>query len=156
MTVEAAPPAQDSRVLLVEDNSADALLVARAFRNAGLAPPMRISNGEDAVAYLAGTGQYTDRVRHPLPRLVLLDLKLPRRSGIEVLQWTRAQPSLQPLPMVILTASREEFDLRAAYLHGANSYLVKPVGSAALQQMIAALGLYWLTHNIIPPLEDTP
>ena len=143
-------------ILLVEDNEDDALLIQRAFRRIGSVHPMqRLSDGEQALAYLAGDGAYSDREAHPLPALVLLDLKLPRRSGFEVLEWLRGQPGLRRLPVVVLTSSRESRDVDRAADLGANSYLVKPVHFDALQELIRALGLYWLTFNERPELRPT-
>ena len=143
-------------ILLVEDNEDDALLIQRAFRRIGSVHPMRrLSDGEQALAYLAGEGAYADREAHPLPDLILLDLKLPRRSGFEVLEWLRGQPGLRRLPVVVLTSSRESRDVDRAADLGANSYLVKPVDFDALQEMVRALGLYWLTFNERPELRPT-
>ncbi len=138
-------------ILLVEDEPGDVLLIRRACRRANLSSPLQVvGDGEAAVAYLAGQGAYADRQQYPLPALVLLDLKLPRKSGLEVLAWLRAQPALKRLPVVVLTSSRERGDVDRAYELGANSYLVKPVGFDTLQEMIQTLGLYWLVLNERP------
>ena len=138
-------------ILLVEDEPGDVLLIRRAYRRANLASPLQVvGDGEAAVAYLAGQDAYADRRQYPLPALVLLDLKLPRKSGLEVLAWLRAQPALKRLPVVVLTSSRERGDVDRAYELGANSYLVKPVGFDTLQEMIQTLGLYWLVLNERP------
>ncbi|HEX2222963.1 MAG TPA: response regulator [Thermoanaerobaculia bacterium] len=139
------PGSQASRsILLVEDNPDDALLLQRAFRKLGDESRIRVlNNGENALAYLAGEGDYADRVRFPLPDLMLLDLKLPRRSGFEVLEWLRGQPGLRRLPVVVLTGSREAADVERAADLGANSYLVKPVGFEALLELVAAFQSYW-------------
>ncbi len=135
-------------ILLVEDDPNDVLLVQRAFRNARIANPIHtVTNGDAAVAYLAGDGDYADRERYPLPVLVLLDLKLPRRSGHEVLQWLRAQPVLKRLAVVVLTSSKESEDVNRAYDLGANSYLVKPVAFDELIRMVQTLDVYWLLLN---------
>jgi CheY-like chemotaxis protein len=134
---------------LVEDNRDDALLIRRAFRKAGLASPAHVEDGEAAVAYLAQSVE-GDQAPNRLPALVLLDLKLPRKSGLEVLAWLRGHDILGRLPVVVLTSSREAPDVRRAYDLGANSYLVKPVGFEALRQLVETLGLYWLTLNEPP------
>jgi CheY-like chemotaxis protein len=137
-----------SGVLLVEDDSNDVLLIRRAFRRAGLATHIDVvGDGDAAVAYLARaqTGG--------APRLVLLDLKLPRRPGLEVLSWLRQQPGLRRLPVIVLTSSRESADVNRAYDLGANSFLVKPVGFAALLEIVRTLELYWLRLNEAPELE---
>jgi DNA-binding response OmpR family regulator len=137
------------RVLLIEDNQDDALLIGRAFKKAGLAAPAHVEDGEAAVAYLDQVA--ADGARAPVPLgLVLLDLKLPRKPGLEVLAWLRAHAALHRLPVVILTSSREAPDVRRAYDLGANSYLVKPVDARALLHLVETLGLYWLSLNEPP------
>jgi CheY-like chemotaxis protein len=140
-------------VLLVEDDPDDVLLTQRAFRKVGARVPIQVvGDGEQAIAYLTGQGGWADRESHPLPDLLLLDLKLPRRSGFEVLEWLRSQPGLRRLPVVVLTGSREMADVDRALDLGANSYLVKPVGFDALLEIVRLLDLYWLTHNERPTL----
>jgi len=142
-------------LLLVEDDSNDVLLIQRAFQKASMANPLQVvTDGEEAVAYLSGEGHYGDRQKHPLPMLVLLDLKLPRKSGLEVLEWLRGQPGLKRLPVVVLTSSKESGDVNRAYDLGANSYLVKPVGFDSLVGMVKPLGFYWLMLNKAPEIPD--
>ena len=141
-------------VLLIEDDPNDVLLLQRAFRKAGVNTPMRVLNdGQAAVDYLAGHGTYANRDTHPLPSLVLLDLKLPRKSGHEVLEWLRTQPALKRMPVVLLTSSKEPMDINRAYELGANSYLVKPVAFAELLNMARTLELYWFKLNESPTLH---
>ncbi len=143
-------------LLLVEDQSNDVLLIRRALSKAGIANPLQVvSDGDQAVAYLAGEGDYGDRERFPLPGVVLLDLKLPRRSGLEVLAWLRQQPGLKRLPVVVLTSSTENKDINRAYDLGANSYLVKPVDFGPLLDMLKMVGPYWLRMNRQPEIEAT-
>jgi len=143
-------------ILLVEDDSNDVLLIQRAFRKAKLVNPVQVvEDGEAAVAYLAGQGPFADRQRYPLPVLILLDLKLPRKSGLEVLAWLRQQPGLKRLPVVVLTASKEAADINRAYDLGANSYLVKPVAFDALLDIVKTLGLYWSIFNEKPDVTNT-
>lgn len=143
----------DNLILLAEDNSTDALMVRRAFTRASLQSALEVvDDGDKAVAYLSGQGPFADRTRHPLPALLLLDLKLPRRSGLEVLAWLRQQPGLKRLPVVVLTSSEESADINGAYDLGANSYLVKPVEFDALLELVKWLGLYWLVWNEDPEL----
>ncbi|WP_348232089.1 response regulator [Trichocoleus sp. DQ-U1] len=143
-------------ILLVEDDSNDIFLIQRAFRKANLLNPLQVvENGEAAVFYLAGEPPYTDRDRYPLPVLILLDLKLPRKSGLEVLEWLRQQPDLKRLPVVVLTSSEENRDINQAYDLGANSYLVKPVAFEALLDMVKTLNSYWLIFNQKPKLEES-
>ena len=142
------------RVLLVEDDLNDIVLTRRAFRKAELPEPIAIvEDGEQAVAYLGATGEFADRRAHPLPDLVLLDLKLPRMTGLEVLAWLRQQPSLQRLPVVVLTSSREISDVNRAYELGANSYLSKPVTLDSLARIVSDLDRYWGELNVGPEVE---
>lgn len=141
-------------LLLVEDDPNDIMLFRRAKDKTNLANPLQVvEDGEAAVAYLSGQGQYADRNRYPLPALVLLDLKLPRKSGLEVLAWLREQPGLRRLPVVVMTSSKESTDVGLAYDLGANSYLVKPVAFDSLLEMIKALGLYWFILNEKPEIN---
>jgi CheY-like chemotaxis protein len=138
-------------ILLVEDDPNDVLLIRRAFTKARILNQIEtVSDGDQAVAYLNGDGPFADRNAHPLPVLVLLDLKLPRRSGLEVLEWVRAQEGLKRLPIVVLTSSKEAVDVNRAYDLGANSYLVKPVGFDTLLELVKSLEVYWLILNQKP------
>lgn len=140
-------------ILLVEDNPDDVLLIQRAFRKARVTHPLQqVGDGEEAINYLDGTGAYSDRQQYPLPGLLLLDLKIPRKSGLEVLAWLKEQPGLHRLPVVVFTSSREESDIQRAYDLGANSYLVKPVNFNALLEIVQTLGLYWLQFNERPDM----
>jgi CheY-like chemotaxis protein len=142
-------------VLLVEDDPNDVFLTQRAFQKAGVANPLQVVNdGEEAVARLSQMGRYGDREKYPLPVLVLMDLKLPRKSGLEVLEWLRGQPGLRRLPVVILSSSKESGDVSRAYELGANSYLVKPVDFDSLLGMVKSLSLYWLILNKAPEVPD--
>ena len=150
---DADAPAGTHPVLLVEDSPADVALVQRAFRRCGGVARLHVvRDGDAAVQYLEGRGGFADRARHPLPRLVLLDLKLPRRSGLEVLAWLREQPGLGRLPVLVLTSSRESVDVDRAYDLGANGYLLKPVVFDDLQQLAHTLDLFWLQLNVGPEL----
>jgi CheY-like chemotaxis protein len=130
-----------SHILLVEDSEDDAELIGRAFQKAHIANPVELAPDGDA-AIRALEARVGD-----LPVLVLLDLKLPRRSGFEVLEWIRGNPATRRLPVVVLTSSRQTTDVDRAYDLGANSYLVKPVKSDALVEMVRTLNLYWLVMN---------
>jgi CheY-like chemotaxis protein len=130
-------------VLHVEDESADRLLLSAAFAKAAPGVRLRVAlDGAEAIAYLAGEGGYADRERHPMPQLVLLDLKLPKVSGLEVLRWIRSQPALRQLPVIMLTSSQEPSDLDQAYALGANSYLVKSVDVAEMREVVRGIGEY--------------
>lgn len=143
-------------ILLVEDDANDVFLLRRAFTKAGIESGLHtVADGEEAVSYLAGEGKFSDRDQHPLPQLVLLDLKLPRRSGLEVLEWVRARPELRRIPVIVLTSSRESRDVNRAYDLGANSYLVKPVSFEDLLSLTQALDRYWVAWNEGPELSAT-
>lgn len=141
-------------ILVVEDNPDDVFLLQRAFRKANLTNPVQVvGDGQAAIDYLGGAPPYADRGTHPLPALILLDLKLPKRSGHEVLEWLRAQPGLRRVPVAVLTTSRESPDVTRAYDSGANSYLTKPVDFDALLDLVKAVHGYWLVHNERPDLR---
>lgn len=144
-----------SVILLVEDSPDDATLIRRAFQKTNLMNPVQlVEDGEEAIAYLSGAGSFADRGRFPLPALVLLDIKLPRRSGLEVLEWVRGAPGLKRLPVVMLTSSREQIDVNRAYDLGVNSYLTKPVAFEALVEMVKRVNLYWVLLNEPPDIND--
>ncbi|TBR58308.1 response regulator [Mastigocladus laminosus UU774] len=143
-------------ILLVEDDPNDIFLIERAFRRANLHHPIYVvKDGDEAVMYLGGQDCYEEREKYPLPALILLDLKLPRRSGLEVLEWLKQQPLLKRIPVVVLTSSRENIDVDRAYDMGVNSYLIKPVAFNALQEMMQALNSYWLKFNQYPSVYLT-
>jgi CheY-like chemotaxis protein len=135
-------------ILLVEDDPDDVFFIENAFKKAGMTDALRVArDGEEAVDYLLGRGARADRVKNPLPALVLLDLKLPRKSGLEVLEWRRTQPELMRIPVVVLTSSQTNADISAAYERGANSYLVKPIDLSAQLSMVKAIRAYWIDVN---------
>jgi len=141
-------------VLLADDDPNDVFLLQRAFQKTNIANPLRVvRDGEEAMAYLGGQGQYADRQLHPLPVLLLLDLKMPRKSGFEVLRWLRQQSGLKRLPVVVLTSSNQNPDINKAFDLGANSYIVKPGGFDSLVEMVKNLNLYWLILNEKPQLR---
>lgn len=134
-----------SVILLAEDCESDVRLMRRAFEKAKIVNPLQVvGDGEQVVAYLKGEGLYADRERHPLPSLLLLDLKMPRMNGFDVLTWVRAQPELKALRVVVLTASRELQDVNRAYQMGANTFLIKPTDFDQLMVMIQALQGWWI------------
>jgi CheY-like chemotaxis protein len=144
---------QPFTILHVEDDPNDVLLVERALRKTATSSNIQsVSDGDKALAYLAGTDGYGNREKFPLPHLVLLDLKMPRKSGFEVLDWIRSQPALKRLLVVIFTSSKHDQDVNNAYELGANSYLVKPVGFDALVETMKQIQHYWGTLNQAPTL----
>ena len=144
-------------ILLVEDDPNDIILIQRAFKKASITNPLNVvEDGEKAIAYLDGKGPYGDREKYPLPMLLLLDLKLPRKSGHEVLEWLRQQPMLKRMTVVVLTSSQQSSDINRAYDLGVNSYLVKPVTFDALVEMVKNLNFYWMILNENPILEGEP
>jgi len=144
----------DGPVLLVEDDVSDYRLIQRAFAKIKpFVPMIRLAHGDDAVDYLAGDGPYENRSLHPVPCVLLLDIKLPRRSGFEVLEWIRAQDSeLRRIPIIMLTSSGHQADVNRAYELGVNSYLVKPNNSSELEHLVSAFRTYWLELNEGPNL----
>jgi CheY-like chemotaxis protein len=146
----------NSTILLVEDDPGDVFRIQRAFRKANLVSSLAVvTDGEKAIQYLSGQDPYQDRDRSPLPVLVLLDLKLPRYSGFEVLSWLRTESNLKQLPVVVLTSSDYQLDIDRAYELGANSYLAKPPAPDALLEMVQTVGLYWSVLNRPPQIGMT-
>jgi two-component system response regulator len=137
-------------ILLAEDSPTDAEVTQRALKKANIANPLLwVKDGEEALEFLHSRGRFASRAR-ARPRLVLLDLKMPKVDGIEVLRDIRATPALQTLPVVILTSSSEESNVVRSYALGVNSYIVKPVESSKIFEEIACLGYYWLIMNRPP------
>ena len=138
-------------ILLVEDNASDAELTITALKSRNLANKLiHVSDGEEALDFLFGTGRYAGRNSSKLPKVVLLDLKLPKVDGIEVLRRVRSEESTKLLPIVVLTSSREDRDLLETYKLGVNSYIVKPVDFENFSEAVASLGLYWVLLNEVP------
>lgn len=138
-------------ILLVEDNPDDEELTLRALRKNNIGNRLVVArDGVEALDFLYCTGAYADRDPRELPQVILLDLKLPKIDGLEVLARIRAEPSTRLLPVVILTSSREEQDLIKGYRLGANSYVRKPVDFNRFIEAVRQLGLYWLVLNEIP------
>lgn len=138
-------------ILYVDDDSNDGLLLKHAIYCAQLPLKLQMVNDpEKAASYLTGQGMYADRKSFPLPELVLLDLKMPRIHGVEVLAWIRSQPVLKRLVVIVLTASSQGSEVNRAYEMGANSYLVKPVELGALVEMVKGICAYWMKLNERP------
>ena len=141
-------------ILLVEDNPDDEELTRRALKDANIANEIVVvGSGIEALDYLFGIGAYADRDLSRLPQLILLDLKLPYLSGLQVLERLRTDPRTKLIPVVILTSSTEEEDVLASYQLGANSYVRKPVDFDEFTEAIRHVGLYWLLINEPPPIK---
>ncbi|MCP4661636.1 MAG: response regulator [bacterium] len=139
------------RILLVEDNAAHAMLVIRSFEDHRVANNIHhVSDGEAALDYLFRRGVYTDPQKSPRPHLLLLDLRLPKIDGLEVLKEIRTAREFDSMPVVVLTTSHAEVDVCKAYEHHANSYLVKPLDFDKFTQLMDDLGFYWLGWNHYP------
>ena len=138
---------KSAEVLLVEDDETHAMLIMRCFERMGVANIHWVDDGEEALDYLLHRGKHEDRGKNPRPDLILLDLRLPKRDGHEVLKDIKNSEDLKVIPVVILTTSKNEQDVTKAYLNHANSYLVKPLGFDKFQQMTEYLGTYWLRWN---------
>jgi CheY-like chemotaxis protein len=145
---------QDLRpILLVEDEASDVELLCRAFEKAKILNRIiHLSSGDQALAYLNGSDEYGDRKIYPLPSLILLDLKLPGMTGLQLLQWKRAQDQLRRIPVVVLTGDNDPDTIGHAYDAGANSYLVKPGTQAEVLRMAKAIDQYWTQLNEPPQL----
>ena len=145
---------KDRVILLVEDNPDDEMLTLRAFKKNNIANEVIIArDGAEALEYLFGTGQYEKRDLSIMPAVILLDLKLPKVDGLEVLRRLRANDRTRRLPVVIVTSSKEERDIVSSYDMGANSYIHKPVDFDRFIQAVGQLGLYWLLLNELPPKQ---
>jgi CheY-like chemotaxis protein len=144
-------------LLLVEDSHFDIELLQHAFKKAGLIQPLQVvRDGVDAMAYLLGVGEFSDRQKHPLPHILLMDLNMPRFNGLEFLTWLKNQPEFQHLMVVVLSGTIRQKDIDLAYQMGAKSYLVKPTRADELQSLVNAFYHYWIAHNHFPLAEPGP
>ena len=147
-------PHEQAVILLAEDREDDIVLVQRAFAKGEIQNPLFVvRDGEEAIAYLAGDGKYANRAEYPLPDLLLLDLKMPRVDGFEVLQWVRRQPGFSALRIVVLTSSDQIRDVNTAYQLGANSFMVKPTDFENVIEMAKTLRSYWLQMSKAPEVS---
>lgn len=138
-------------ILHVDDDVNDLIIIQAACRQAGLSVNTEaIDDGAKAISYLGGSGLHGDRERFPIPVVMLLDLKMPIRSGFEVLEWVRRQPEFKYLPIIIFTASNQEWDVKRAYDLGANAYVVKPNNLTGIVEAMKAIKVFWLKFNEQP------
>lgn len=140
MTMESA----DSLILIVEDDLNDQAFIQRALKKSGVVNRVAtVNDGEEATAYLRGVGLYADRSLHPLPRLIITDVKMPRMGGIELLVWINQNEEFRLIPVIVLTSSSNQSDITNAFLHGAKGYMIKPVQFAQLEQLMLTVANYW-------------
>jgi CheY-like chemotaxis protein len=141
----------DIEILFAEDSQDDAMLTMRALKKSGFANRVHhVKDGAEALDFLYGTGLYAERNSQEKPKLILLDLKMPKVSGMEVLEKVKKDPEFSAIPVVILTSSKEDPDIQKAYSLGANSYIAKPVESDNFFNAIKEIGLYWIILSQLP------
>ncbi len=132
--------------LIAEDEESDFMLVQRAFRKNNIENPIQwVQDGEEAIRYLQGDGKFADREKFPFPELLILDLKMPRMNGMEVLTWVKAHPEFRVIPTIVMSSSSLDDDVRKAYDLGANTYFIKPADFDSLVQVIKGVHQYWAT-----------
>jgi CheY-like chemotaxis protein len=138
-------------ILLAEDNPRDAEMTLRALRSINLGNKVHwVKDGEEALDFLLRKGEYQGREARQMPKLILLDMKMPKVDGIEVLRQVKSDESMQVIPVVVMTSSNEERDVVESYRLGVNSYIVKPVQFASFVETVADIGLYWVVTNRAP------
>jgi two-component system response regulator len=138
-------------ILLIEDNIHEAQLAIRSFKKNNLANRLlHFDDGVEAMDFIFAANKYSNRSAAALPKLILLDLKLPKISGLDILKAIKTNNTTKHIPVIVLTASKEEPDIRACYDLGVNSYIVKPVNFDAFSKAVADLGMYWMFLNVIP------
>ena len=141
----------ETEILLIEDNPSDVELTLRAFKKRNLANKVfAVSDGAEALEYIFATGRYADRDMNIPPKVILLDLKLPKVSGLEVLKKIKADDRTKAIPVVVVTSSREDSDLKESYKLGTNSYIQKPVDFDKFVEVLSQAGLYWMLLNKLP------
>jgi CheY-like chemotaxis protein len=136
-------------ILIVEDNRDDVFFVQRAFHTAQIKHPLfSVEDGQQAIEYLSGKGRYADRIVYPMPRLILCDLKMPKVSGFELVEWTRKDKRCKLVPIIILSSSALAADVNRAYQLGANAYMIKPADAQSLQQLFRTIANFWVAGEI--------
>jgi|SRR6266496_740974 len=144
----------DFSVLLVEDDLNDIFLVKRAFKMAQVKNPLQVvTDGQEAILYIKGDGKYADRQAFPLPKLIVMDIKMPRKTGFEVLEWVKGDGQMRRIPIVIVSSSDNPTDINRAYELGANAYMVKPVDFRAVEHLFHSITQYWGLECAKPQFE---
>lgn len=142
-------------ILVVEDDVNDQNFIRRAFKLSGVANRIAtVNDGEEATAYLRGLGLYADRSLHPLPRLIITDIKMPRMGGIELLKWMNARDEFRLIPTIVLTSSNDEADITQAFVQGVKGYMIKPVQFGDLEKLIHTIADYWRVSCVPYPKPD--
>ena len=148
------PPLHNQLILQAEDDENDIIFLKYVFKNAGIPNPLySVADGQEVVDYLSGTGTFGDRVAHPIPTLIFLDLKMPRMGGLDTLRWIRAHPAFRTLAVIMFTASASQQDINRAYQLGANSFVIKPAGTEELTTLFMSLHAYWFRCNRFPTIS---
>jgi CheY-like chemotaxis protein len=141
----------DVEILFAEDSLDDAMLTIRALKKSGFANKLHhVKDGAEALDFIYRKGAYASRNRNENPKLILLDLKMPKKSGMDVLAIIKADPDLRSIPVVVLTSSKEDTDIQKCYALGANTYITKPVDSDSFFNVIKEIGLYWMVLSQLP------
>lgn len=142
---------QKLKLLIAEDSSDDAFFLNRAIEKTGvLVVPRFVGDGEEAIEYLSGKRHFANREKYPMPTLIILDVKMPGKTGFEVLHWLKSQVALRKTPVVMLSTSDCDEDIERAYSLGANAYMVKPLGAQRLQELVRAIDTYWRDFCKLP------
>jgi len=141
-------------LLIVEDNEDDIFFVERIFKQIGARCELRFArDGMEAIAYLSGQSPFNDRAKYPMPTIILMDLKMPRRNGFEVLEWMHNQPEIKLIPTIVVTSSTLQEDVTRAYRLGANAVMNKPVDKDSLLQMLKSFHIYWTDFVEMPEVK---
>ena len=145
----------ESLILVVEDDVNDQNFIRRAFKLGGVVNRIAtVNDGEEATSYLRGIGLYADRSLHPLPRLIITDIKMPRMGGIELLKWMNAREEFRLIPAIVLTSSNDEADITQAFVQGAKGYMIKPVQFGDLEKLIRIVAEYWRVSCVPYPRPE--
>lgn len=145
-------PPSEPLILIVEDDPNDQTFIQRALKRTGVVKRIAVVNdGEEAAAYLRGFDLYADRALHPLPRLIITDLKMPRMGGVELLRWMNDSPEFRLIPTVVLTSSSDQADITLAFAHGAKGYMIKPVHFGELEKLVQTIASYWRASCVPDP-----